>query len=47
MIDFLKSLETNLDELNQMKITITDNEEELSYENQTIILINSVLNVSS
>lgn len=44
-MDISKSLETNLDRLEKMTIELNDSSEELSNENMTIILLNSVISL--
>lgn len=44
-MDISKSLETNLDGLEKMTIELNDSSEELSNENMTIILLNSVISL--
>lgn len=39
-MDFAKSLNENLDEFNKIVISLTNIEENISYENQTIIILN-------
>lgn len=41
-MDFAKSLNENLDEFNKIVISLTNIEENISYENQTIIILNSL-----